>query len=104
MPEASHLKLIRQELDYNIEDFKNIIEDNHFAKDFKISTENALKNAPKGYDPADPNIEYLKLKSFEVLKHIDDEDFSKPAIIDQLKKYYTTIHPLVAFLRNAIDQ
>jgi uncharacterized protein (TIGR02453 family) len=104
MPEAIHLKLIRQELDYNIEDFKTIIEDKKFAKDFKISTAHALKNAPKGYDPSDPNIEYLKLKSFEVLKPIEDQEFFKPSIIAQLKNYYTTIYPLVSFLRNAIDQ
>lgn len=104
MPEAPHLKLIRQELDYNIEDFLKIIKDQNFAKDFTISTEHALKNAPKGYDPEDPNIEYLRLKSFEVMKRIDDKEFFKPGIVDKLKNYYQTIHPLVAFLRNAIDQ
>jgi len=104
MPEAAHLKLIRQELDYNIADFIKIIKNDTFAKDFKISTEQALKNAPKGYDPSDPNIEYLKLKSFEVMKKIADEDFLKPSIIKQLTNHYATIHPLVAFLRNAIEQ
>ncbi len=102
MPEASHLKLIRQEIDYNIDDFKAIIDDENFVKDFKLSTSNSLKNAPKGYDPEDPNIEYLKLKSFEVLKKLDDEEFFKPSIIDNLKSYYHTIYPLVVFLRNAI--
>ena len=104
MPEAPHLKLIRQEIDYNIDDFKAIIDDKNFAKTFKLSTSNSLKNAPKGYDPADPNIEYLKLKSFEVIEQIKDEEFFKPQIVDKLKSSFQTIYPLVAFLRNAIDQ
>jgi len=102
MPEAPHLKLIRQEIDYNIGDFKAIIEDKNFAASFKLSTANALKNAPKGYDPEDPNIEFLKLKSFEVLKKLDDEEFFKPDIVNKLKSSFQTIYPLVEFLRNAI--
>jgi len=104
MPEAPHLKLIRQEIDYNISDFKAIVEEKEFAKRFKLSTTNALKNAPKGYDPTDPNIGYLKLKSFEVLKNLDDSEFMKAEIVDKLKSSYQIIYPLVAFLRNAIDQ
>ncbi|RZK51786.1 MAG: DUF2461 family protein, partial [Pedobacter sp.] len=92
------------EIDYNIGDFLSIINDAKFAKDFKLSTNNALKNAPKGYDPEDPNIEYLKLKSFEVLKNLDDKEFFKADIVNKLKSYYAIIYPLVAFLRNAIDQ
>lgn len=103
MPEAAHLKLIRQEIDYNISDFLSIIEDKEFAKDFKLGTENALKNAPKGYDPDDPNIAYLKLKSFEVVKKLTDEEFFKPEIVNKLKSSFQKIYPLVAFLRNAID-
>ena len=103
MPEAAHLKLIRQEIDYNIEDFKAVIEAKEFAKEFELSTSNALKNAPKGYDPNDPNIEYLKLKSFEVIKNLNDEEFFEPKIVDKLKSSFQTIYPLVAFLRNAID-
>ncbi|WP_316801043.1 DUF2461 domain-containing protein [Pedobacter frigidisoli] len=103
MPEAPHLKLIRQEIDYNFEDFKEIIENKDFKKNFKLGTENALKNAPKGYDPEDPNIEFLKLKSFEATMKIADEEFFKPALVNKLISSFATVQPLVAFLRNAIN-
>ena len=104
MPEASHLKLIRQEIDYNIGDFKEIINGQDFRKNFKLGVDNALKNAPKGYDPADPNIEFLKLKSFEATTKIDDEEFLKPNLVNKLISSFKTVQPLVAFLRNAIEQ
>ena len=104
MPEAPHLKLIRQEIDYNISDFKEIIESPVFTKTFKLGKDNALKNAPKGYSPDDPNIEFLKLKSFEATMMIKDEDFLELSIVDHLVANYKIIYPLVAFLRNAIDQ
>lgn len=103
MPEAPHVKLIRQEIDYNIGDFKEIIESKDFKKNFKLGTASALKNAPKGYDPADPNIEYLKLKSFEASMKLDDEAFFQPALVNKLISSFKTVSPLVAFLRNAID-
>lgn len=103
MPEAPHVKLIRQEIDYNIGDFKEIIENKDFKKNFKLGTASALKNAPKGYDPADPNIEYLKLKSFEATMPLDDEEFFKPTLVNKLISSFETVNPLVAFLRNAID-
>lgn len=104
MPEGPHLKLIRQEIDYNISDFLQIVQEKNFAQNFSFSMDNALKNAPKGYDPADPNIAYLKLKSFEVVKKLKDEDFFKADIVNKLKKSFETIYPLVAFLRNALEQ
>lgn len=103
MPEAPHVKLIRQEIDYNIGDFKEIIENKDFKKNFKLGTASALKNAPKGYDPTDPNIEYLKLKSFEATMPLDDEEFFKPTLVNKLISSFKTVNPLVAFLRNAID-
>jgi len=102
MPDATHLKLIRQEIDYNSSDFLNILNEKQFAANFQLSTENTLKKAPKGYDPDDPNIAYLKLKSFEVVKRIPDEDFYHDSITDKLAGNFKIIYPLVAFLRNAI--
>jgi len=104
MPEAAHLKLIRQEIDYNIGDFKEIINSKDFKKSFKLGLDNALKNAPKGYDPADPNIEFLKLKSFEATTKIDDEEFLQSNLVNKLISSFKTVQPLVAFLRNAIEQ
>ncbi|MFC4212307.1 DUF2461 domain-containing protein [Pedobacter lithocola] len=103
MPEPPHVKLIRQEIDYNIDEFKGIINNIEFKNNFKLGTGSALKNAPKGYDPADPNIEYLKLKSFEASMSIDDEEFFKPTLVNKLVTSFKTVSPLVAFLRNAID-
>jgi len=104
MPEAAHLKLIRQEIDYNIDEFKEIIAAKDFKKYFTLGTSNALKNAPKGYDPADPNIEYLKLKSFEATATLTDQELFEPKLVNKLISSFGAIQPLVAFLRNAINQ
>lgn len=103
MPDAPHVKLIRQEIDYNISDFKEIINHKDFKNNFQLGTSSALKNAPKGYDPADPNIEFLKLKSFEATMPLADEEFFKSTLVNKLISSFRTIQPLVVFLRNAIN-
>lgn len=104
MPEAPHLKLIRQEIDYNIEEFKSVISNKNFKNQFELGKGNSLKNAPKGYDPADPNIEYLKLKSFEASMKLEDKDFFKPELVNKLISSFQVVHPLVVFLRAAIEK
>lgn len=104
MPEAAHLKLIRQEIDYNASKLKEILDDVDFKKSFDLSGNNALKKAPKGYDPEDSNIALLKLKSYEVAENLSDQDFFKANLVDKLISSYRKIQPLVAFLREAIKQ
>lgn len=102
MPDANHLKLIRQEIDYNAAGFLEIINNPDFKKNFSLNGNSALKKAPKGYSPDDPNIALLKLKSFEVSMKLEDEDFFKANLVDKLISSYQKIQPLVAFLREAI--
>lgn len=103
MPDNLHLKKIRQEIDYNAQEFNNILSQPDFKSKFSLSYNDTLKKAPKGYDPNDPNIELLKLKSFEAVEKISDKEFFNTNIVDKLVNSYQTIFPLVAFLRKAID-
>lgn len=103
MPLPDHLKSIRQEIDYNSSEFLSIINHKDFAAELELSKENTLKKAPKGYDPDDANIEYLKLKSFEIVKQLPDSAFYDAGIVDQVSHLYKLIYPLVSFLRNAIS-
>ncbi|HVE60219.1 MAG TPA: DUF2461 domain-containing protein, partial [Chitinophagaceae bacterium] len=67
MPEAESLKKLRQEIDYNFEEFRNIINDKKFKSaygDLYKGEDVSLATAPKGYEKDHPAISYLKLKCF----------------------------------------
>lgn len=103
MPQADHLKAIRQEIDYNTQDLLKIIEGKGFIDQFGgLSQEDKLKTTPKGYDANHQHIELLRLKSFTVSKKLDDDDLNSSkgieAIVDSLKQ----INPLTLFLKQAI--
>lgn len=104
MPEKEHLKLIRQEIDYNGSDFKKALESIISGKvNGRIDTEYKLKTAPKGYSVDHPDIEYLKLKSFTVTIPIKPTDLLKPDAFEKVVKGFASLYPLVKFLRNAIS-
>ena len=100
-PEASVLKMIREEIDYNSTEFLEIIEAPDFKNTFVLSKEDTLKNAPKGYEIDHPQIAFLKLKSFIAIYKIDDKEFFKPTIVNKLTTVFKNIQPFVLFLRKA---
>lgn len=102
MPEAADLKKIREEIDYNTSEFLEIIEAKSFKNTFQLSQEDKLKKAPKGYETDHPQIELLKLKSFIATFPIKDEEFFKPAIVNQLKNAFESVYPFILFLRKAV--
>jgi uncharacterized protein (TIGR02453 family) len=100
-PETAVLKMIREEIDYNTAEFLAVIDDENFKHCYKLSKEDQLKKAPKGYDADHPQIDLLKLKSFIAIYSIPDSEFFKPTIVDKLITAFATIQPFVLFLRKA---
>jgi uncharacterized protein (TIGR02453 family) len=104
MPEAAVLKKIREEIDYNTDEFLEIINAGSFSKSFSLSKEDTLKNAPKGYEVNHPQIDLLKLKSFIAIYPFTDKEILDNGIVDKLKSAFENIQPFVLFLRNAVAQ
>lgn len=103
MPETDKLKMVRQEIDYNFDDFKKVVNQKGFVSMFgMLNEEDKLKTPPKGYDINNPAIEYLKLKSFTVGKPITDSELLSKNLSSDIKKIFTSMAPFIAFLNKAI--
>jgi len=102
-PEPDMLKKIRQEIDYNFDEFNAIISSNAFKKYFTQIDGEHLKNPPKGYDATNPAIEFLKLKSFTVGTHLKDESFTQKGIEDKVLHIFQAMQPFIAFLNRAVE-
>jgi uncharacterized protein (TIGR02453 family) len=103
MPEADHLKAIRQEIDYNGSDLKKIIDHPEFVKLFgDFRQQDRLKTVPKEYAANNENIDLLKLKSFVAFHQLKkDRLFTKDAI-NFVASVCAKIYPLNVFLNNAL--
>lgn len=105
MPDAPVLKNIRQEIDYNFEEFQQIIEDRSFKKFYPSIEGVSLKKAPKEYTPDNPAIEYLKMKSFTVGYNLkNDADLLDKKLVQELEKKLVVMQPFIDFLNRALDK
>lgn len=103
MPEAPHLKAIRQEIDYNGHDLTAIIDDAAFVESFgKFREQDKLKTLPRDYAADNENIELLKLKSFIVTYPLKDKELQNKDAAGKIAAICSKIYPLNVFLRNAI--
>ncbi len=102
-PEATVLKKIRQEIDYNPNDLQQIIEHKPFKSTFGEIQGEALKTAPKGYPKDHPNIALLKMKSFYFLSEYNDKEIAQEHFVDDAVTKLKTLHPFIQYLNAALD-
>lgn len=102
MPEADKLKLIRQEIDYNLNEFEKLIHDKNFVKLFGSLDDNGrLKTSPKGYEADNPAIEYLRNKSFTVSHSFSPKQITDSNFTNFCLSTFEEIRPLNDFLNRA---
>ncbi len=104
VPMPDKLAAIRQEIDYNAEEFKAIVEDKTFKKQFKKLTGDALQRPPKGYEADNPMIGFIKQKSFLAEYKLTNEDLQKRDFAKKAVEIFSAMHPLNDFLNRAISQ
>ncbi len=105
MPEPATVKKMRQEIDYNWEEFQTII----IAKKFKAvygdvykGSDVSLLKMPKGYETDHPAIAYLKLKSFIAEAPVADEALTKATLHKTTVTAYEALHPFLDFINRAV--
>ena len=104
MPEAEELRKIRQEIDYNGNELKKILNNKSFKTVFGgLDTEHKLKNNPKGYAKDHPDIELLKLTSFICWHGFTDEEVLSENFQKALIKSAKLMIPLNNFLNVAVS-
>ena len=103
MPEPSLLKAVRQEIDYNFEEFENIINEKNFRKLFSNIEGERLKTLPQGYGAENPAIEYLKMKSFTAGQNLEDKELTSRGFRKKAVDVFTIMKPFVDFLNRPMD-
>lgn len=102
-PDSDILSKIRQEIDYNAAELKQITEEKDFKNYFGAIQGEKLKRAPKGYEPNHPNIELLKLKDFVVMHKLSDKELEDSSFKEKAIDMFKAMEPFVHYLNVAIS-
>ncbi|MCX2745918.1 DUF2461 domain-containing protein [Mangrovivirga sp. M17] len=103
LPESEHLQAIRQEIDYNGDELKSIINSDSFKNTFGELKGEKLKRPPKGYEKTNPHIELLKHKSFLGSTDIDDKTLQKDNISEIIVNKLSNLTPFKKYFEVALD-
>lgn len=98
MPDPANLARVRQEIDYNLEDFKKILAAKSFKQYFGKLGGEQLSRPPKGYEADNPAIEFLKHKSFLAWHKVDDSAVMSASYDQYVLKVFKSMYPLIQFL------
>ncbi len=105
-PDADALKKIRQEIDYNFDEFKSIVNGRKFklvyTKGLSKDDDISLSRPPKGYDENNPAIEFIKLKSVIAMSPLTDAQVTDKKFVATVVKAFEALHPLVVFMNKAL--
>jgi uncharacterized protein (TIGR02453 family) len=105
-PEPAVVKKLRQEIDYNADEFKKLLEDKAFRKTYKglyTGEDVQLKKVPQGFEKDNPAADYLKFKSWMVLTEITDKELTSPKLLTKTLSAFRLAHPFINFLNRAIE-
>ncbi len=102
-PDSKLLKKVRQEIDYNGQDLRQILKKANWQKHFGPLQGERLTRSPKGYDIDHPDIDLLQLKSFLAVKKYRDSEVSAGDFPKQALITFKKMHPLIQFLNRALD-
>ncbi len=107
MPEPIALKKLRQEIDYCFPEFKKIITNASFKKQYagglEMNKNQMLVNVPKGYNKEDEAASFLKLKNYVAIKNIPDSLLTNSALAKDTGQAFRALMPLVKFINRSIE-
>ncbi len=103
LPEGPWLKAIRQEIAYNGDEFRGILDEPEFKKYFGEMEGEKLKRAPKDFEPDHPEIELLKHKSFLATNYCKDKAVTTSNFLTYATGVFRAMHPFDLFLNRAMD-
>ncbi|MCC5930491.1 MAG: DUF2461 domain-containing protein [Cyclobacteriaceae bacterium] len=103
MPPNDILKKVREEIDYNPDEFSSILSEPDFIKYFGHLEGDKLKRPPKGYAPEDPNIEWLKHKSYLAIHPVPDKALLMDNFAEYVSEVFKSMRPFNTFLNRIFD-
>lgn len=107
MPEPDVIKKVRQEIDYNWNEFSKIIRQKKFKtvyKELQREEGMVLSREPKGYEKDNPAIEYIKLKSWVATAPITDQLLTSDHLVKEIVGAFETLQPMIEFLNKALEE
>jgi len=100
-PDAAALTGIREAIVASPKAYRTALAATAFAEGFELEGE-ALKRAPRGFDPEHPLVDHLRRKDHIAVLHLTARDVTRPDLVDFVAGRFEAAKPYLAFLTRAV--
>src|SRR6218665_2193822 len=101
-PNPEDLKRIREDIDFNHEEWNAILASPEIIKTFGKLSGDEVKTAPKGFDKNHAGIDLLRKKQF-ILKHdFTDQEVLDPNFVIQLNETFKALRPFFDYMSEVL--
>ena len=101
-PNPNDLKRIRQELIFDAQDFKELINKTSFQSNWGELKGSELKTAPRGVDKNHPDIKLIRKKQFIFSINFSNKEVCEKNFIDRLEKSLKKVRPFVDYMSEVL--
>ena len=104
MPDAATLAAIRQEIYYNYDEFRSIVDNPTYKRFFgdTFFTVGRLSRAPKGYPNDWEGVEWLKYKDYCTSYTLSRKEVESPHLLEHVMEVFKASLPLNRFIQRAM--
>lgn len=97
-PNSDDLKRIRQEFEMDDSEIRAILAHPALKKVYGTIQGEALKSAPRGFDPSHKSIDLIRMKQFYFVHHFSDEEVVSPDFVEKACKALWLLIPFFDFM------
>ncbi|MGV3631313.1 MAG: DUF2461 domain-containing protein [Bacteroidota bacterium] len=101
-PSPEDLKRIRQDIEINYEDWRNLLNEPGIAQTFGSFAGEKLTTAPKGFSQEHPAIDLLRHKQFFFRHSFTDEEVTGPGFAEKLDETFQALRPFFDYMSEVL--
>ena len=104
MPESPILSKIRQEIDYNLDEWQNIVSGTAFKKTYgTVKPSGKLTRPPRGYSDDNPAIDGIKYKGYYTQKMMPAQELHNEDLVKNILPGFKALNPMIDFINRSIE-
>ena len=97
-PNAADLKRIRQDIDRNSNEWREVLKNKAIVKNFKEMVGEKVLTQPRGYDKDNEAIDLLRHKQFTFKHSFTDKEVQAPDFVQTVNTIYQSIRPFFDYM------
>ena len=101
-PNSADLLRIRQDIDLNYPDWREILSGKKISKAFDGLKGEQVSSTPKGFSKDNPAIELLKHKQFYFERSFSDEELIAPGFLKELNQTFMNLRPYFDYMSEVL--